>query len=150
MGNLKPWSPCIRPPEAALPLPVHHYDAVVAHFEVDGDQLVLRLTTEEHLEGIHRDLELPRDSVASARVTDDVWSELRGIRAPGTGIPGVVAVGTRRGGFGKDFAVVHGKGPGVVIELTGQDFERIVITVPDPEAEVARINAGRSGSGAGG
>jgi hypothetical protein len=37
----------------------------------------------------------------------------------------------------------------VVVELEGQDFERLVITVPDPEAEVARITAGRSGAGAG-
>jgi hypothetical protein len=122
----------------------------MAHFEVDGDRLVLRLTAAEHLESIHGDLEMPRDSVTSARATDDVWSELRGIRAPGTGIPGVVAVGTRRGGFGKDFAVVHGKGPGVVVELREQAFQRIVITVPDPEAEVARITAGRSGAGADG
>ena len=113
----------------------------MAHFEVDGDQLILRLTTEEHLEGIHRDLTVPRASVVSARVAEDVWSELRGVRAPGTGIPGVIAVGTRRGSFGKDFAAVHGKGGGVVVELTGQAFERLVITAPDPEAEVARITA---------
>jgi hypothetical protein len=119
----------------------------MAHFEIQGDRLVLRLTGEEHLESVHRDLAVPRDAVTSARVTSDVWSELRGIRAPGTGIPGVIAVGTRRGSFGKDFAVVHGKGPGVVVELVGQAFERIVITVPDPEAEVARITADPSGSG---
>jgi hypothetical protein len=122
----------------------------MAHFEVEGDRLVLRLTTGEHLESVHRDLGVPRDSVTSARVTDDVWSELRGIRAPGTGIPGVIAVGTRRGAFGKDFAVVHGKGSGVVVELKGQAFERIVITSPDPEAEVARITAGGSGAEGGG
>jgi hypothetical protein len=89
----------------------------MAHFDIDGDQLALRLTGEEHLEGVHRDVVVPRSSVAVARVTEDVWSELRGIRAPGTGIPGVIAVGTRRGSFGKDFAVVHGKGRGVVVEL---------------------------------
>ena len=43
------------------------------------------------------------------------------MRAPGTGWPGVIAVGTRRGSFGKDFAAVHGKGPAVVVELAGTD-----------------------------
>ncbi len=111
----------------------------MADWEIDGDRLALRLTGEEHLEGMHRDVVVPRSSVAAVRVTEDVWSELRGIRAPGTGIPGVIAVGTRRGSFGKDFAVVHGKGRGVVVELTDQPFARIVITTPDPEEVVARL-----------
>ena len=62
------------------------------------------------------------------RSVDDPWSELRGIRAPGTGVPDVIAVGTRRGNFGKDFAAVHGKGPAVVVELEGADYERLVVT----------------------
>ncbi len=113
----------------------------MAHFEVDGDQLALRLTSEEHLEGMHRDVVVPRSAVAVIRVTEDVWSELRGIRAPGTGLPGVIAVGTRRGSFGKDFAAVHGKGRGVVVELVGQDFSRLIITTPDPEGVVGRLTA---------
>ena len=51
-------------------------------------------------------------AVTAVRVVDDPWPELRGMRAPGTGLPNVIAVGTRRGGFGKDFAAVHGNGPG--------------------------------------
>ncbi len=115
----------------------------MARFEVHGDRLALHLTPEEHVEGLHRDIDVPLASVTRARVTDDVWTELRGIRAPGTGLPGVVAVGTRRGSFGKDFAAVHGKGRGVVVELAGQPFERIVITTLDPEAEVASITGRR-------
>jgi hypothetical protein len=113
----------------------------MARLEIDGDSLALRLTAEEHLEGMHRDVVVPRSSVASVRVTEDVWSELRGIRAPGTGIPGVIAVGTRRGSFGKDFAVVHGQRRGVVVELVDQAFSRIVLTTPDPEEVVARVTA---------
>jgi hypothetical protein len=113
----------------------------MADLEVDGDRLALRLTTKEHLEGMHRDVVVPRSSVAVVRVTEDVWSELRGIRAPGTGLPGVIAVGTRRGSFGKDFAAVHGTGRGVVVELVGQPFSRFVITAADPEEVVARLLA---------
>jgi hypothetical protein len=113
----------------------------MARLDIEGDALALRLTTGEQLEGMHRDVVVPRSSVASVRVTEDVWSELRGIRAPGTGVPGVIAVGTRRGSFGKDFAVVHGKGRGVVVELVDQPFSRIVITAPDAEEVVARLTA---------
>ena len=55
---------------------------------------------------------------------------------PGTGVPNVIAVGTRRGGFGKDFTATHGTGPGVVVELAGADYGRLVVT-SDASAEVA-------------
>ena len=66
------------------------------------------------------------EAVTGLRTVPDAWPELRGIRAPGTGVPGAIAVGTRRGGFGKDFVVVHRKGPAVVVELEGEEFERLV------------------------
>ncbi len=69
----------------------------------------------------------------------DAWPELRGIRAPGTGIPGVVAVGTRRGSFGKDFVAVHGKGSAVVVELDGAPFERLIATTIDADDTAAMI-----------
>jgi hypothetical protein len=116
----------------------------MAHLELEGDHLLLRLTAEEHLEGMHRDIVVPRSAVAVVRVAEDVWSELRGIRAPGTGLPGVIAVGTRRGSFGKDFAAVHGKGRGVVVELVDQPFSRIVISTPDPEGVVEALAAPRA------
>ena len=118
----------------------------MAELRVDGDVLTLALSRVERLEGFSGDLRTPLASVAAVRATDNPWAELRGIRAPGTGIPGVIAVGTRRGSFGKDFAVVHGRGRGVVVELIGQEFERIVISAPDPEAEVARIAGGADGT----
>ena len=73
------------------------------------------------------------------RSVDDPWSELRGIRAPGTGVPNVIAVGTRRGKFGKDFAAVHGKGPAVVVELEGADYGRLVVTLDDAAARARAI-----------
>jgi len=50
------------------------------------------------------------------------------MRAPGTGVPGTLAVGTWRGGFGKDFAVVHGHGPGVVVEVAGEEYVRLLVS----------------------
>jgi hypothetical protein len=79
--------------------------------------------------------------VTTARASNDLWSELRGIRAPGTGIPRVIAVCTCRGSFGKDFAAVHGRGPGVVVEFADQEFQRWVVTVDDPQAVVAEVSA---------
>jgi hypothetical protein len=111
----------------------------VADLEVDGGDLVLRMRALEKAEGVHGDIRVPLAAVDTVRSVDDAWPELRGIRAPGTGLPGVVAVGTRRGGFGKDFAAVHGKGPAVVVELHGSEFSRLVVTADDAAARARRI-----------
>lgn len=113
----------------------------MATLEVDGTDLVLELTAAEKLEGMHRTIRIPLEAVTAVRAVDDAWGELRGLRAPGTGIPGVIAVGTRRGTDVKDFAAVHGKGPAVVVELEGAQFGRLVASVDDAPATAAAITA---------
>ncbi len=100
---------------------------------------MLNLSGLERLEGLHGDIRVPVSSVRDVRWTDDAWSKLRGIRAPGTGLPGVVAVGTRRGRAIKDFAAVHEQGPAVAVELEGADFEGLVVIEEDAESEAADL-----------
>jgi hypothetical protein len=111
----------------------------MADLVVDGESVTLAMSRLEHLEGFRGDITAPLNSVTTVRAVDDPWAELRGIRAPGTGIPGIVAVGTRRGTFGKDFAVVHGKGRAVVVEFTDREFQQWVLTVENAEAVAARL-----------
>ena len=113
----------------------------MAELQVEGSDLVLHMSALEKAEGFHRDIRVPRRAVTSVRVVDDAWPELRGMRAPGTGVPNVIAVGTRRGGFGKDFAAVHGKGPAVVVELTGSEFDRLIVTSEDATALAEAIRS---------
>jgi hypothetical protein len=115
--------------------------AAVAELCVDGDDLVLHLGGLERVEGFHGDIRVPLRAVVAVRVVDDAWPELRGIRAPGTGLPDVIAVGTRRGGFGKDFAAVHGTGPAVVVELEDAEYGRLVVTSDEAAATAAAITA---------
>jgi hypothetical protein len=100
----------------------------MASLGVESDELVLTLSRLEKLEAFHGDIRLPVSAVRHVRSVDDAWGELRGLRAPGTGLPGVIAVGTRRGKGVKDFAVVHGRGPAVVVELEGADYGRLVVS----------------------
>jgi len=113
----------------------------VAELRVGTGTVTLALTRIERLEGFRGDITAPASSVTSVRVSTDLWSELRGIRAPGTGIPGVVAVCTLRGSFGRDFAAVHGRGPGVVVEFDGEPFQRWVVSVDHPDAVVAEVSS---------
>src|SRR5271170_7365888 len=111
----------------------------MADLEVEGNELVLHLMAIEKTEGAHGDIRVPLTAVTAVRSVDDPWTELRGIRAPGTGLPNVIAVGTRRGNFGKDFAAVHGKGPAVVVELEGSGYGRLVISADDAAARATSI-----------
>ncbi len=62
------------------------------------------------------------------------------MRAPGTGIPWVIMLGTTRGSFGKDFCAVYGRAPAVVMELEGAPFSRCLVTVPEAEALVSALS----------
>ena len=62
----------------------------MADLVVDAGSLVLSLTRVERLEGFRGDLRAPLDDVAAVRAVEDPWPELRGLRAPGTGVPGVM------------------------------------------------------------
>jgi hypothetical protein len=104
---------------------------MVATLVVEGSEVIVKMAEIEKFEAVHTDVHVPLSAVRAVRVVDDAWPELRGIRAPGTGIPGVIAVGTRRGSFGKDFAVVHGKEMAVVIDLDGASYARLIVTTPD-------------------
>jgi len=105
----------------------------MAELQIEDSELVLHLSSVEKMEGLHGDVRLSLSSVTAARSVDDVWQELRGMRAPGTGVPGTLAVGTWRGGFGKDFAVVHGHGPGVVVEVAGEEYARLLVSMADAD-----------------
>ncbi len=111
----------------------------MAELHPEGDELVLHVQPHEKAEGFHGDIRVALSAVSSVRVVQDPWPELRGVRTPGTGLPNVIAVGTRRGSFGKDFAAVHGKGPAVVVDLSGAEFGRFVVTTEDASAVAVAI-----------
>ena len=112
----------------------------MARFDIAGGELVLRLSALERLGGFVRgDARIPLGAVRAARAVPDPWKELRGIRSPGTGWPGVIALGTRRFSGGKDFAAVYGKGPGVVVDLVGLEFSRLVVSTADAGTVAAEI-----------
>jgi hypothetical protein len=113
----------------------------MAEIVVAGDELLVRLSSLERLGAFRGDVRVPLAAVSAVAVNPDPWRALRGIRAPGTGIPRVIAYGTRRlTGAQPDFAALHGTGPAVVVDLSSAaPFGRLVVTVPDPDQTVAAI-----------
>jgi hypothetical protein len=115
----------------------------VASLEVQSGELIIRLSGVERAAAMRREVRVPLSCVESVCTESDPWGALRGVRAPGTGIPGVVAYGVRRiTGGAPDFAAVHGSGPAVRIDLVpGAAFGRLVVTVDDADQAVARVRA---------
>lgn len=111
----------------------------MAFLEVAGDAVVVRLSTAERVLALAAsDPEAPLSSVRSVRIVRPAKSAIRGFRAPGTGLPGVLALGHWRG-HGHDFVAVYGDHAGVVVELEGGPYARFVVSVDDPDAVVAEI-----------
>ena len=69
----------------------------MASLIIDCADLVVKMSELEEIEAFHGEVRVPLAAVRAVRTAGDGWPELRGIRAPGTGLPGVIAVGTRRG-----------------------------------------------------
>ncbi len=114
----------------------------MATLTVDGPDLVVGLSWLEKLGAFRGDVRVPLRAVRAVEADPEPWAALRGIRSPGTGIPGVIALGTRRYAGGRDFAALRGRGPAVRVDLDEQaPFGRLVVSVPDTENAVAAIHA---------
>jgi hypothetical protein len=112
----------------------------MAELRIEADELVVELSELEKIGALRGDVRVPLTAVRDVRVAEDPRPELRGMRAPGTGIPGVIALGSRRG-QGHDFAAVYHNRPAVVVDLEAAAFDRLVITVPDPQSTAATVRA---------
>ena len=112
----------------------------MANLLIDDHAVTVSLSALEKAEALHGDVRVPRAAVVRARAVPDGMAEVHGLRMPGTGFPGVIMVGTWRTPHGSTFAICHGSGPAVVIDLQGEPYDRIVLTAENPHEAVARLS----------
>jgi hypothetical protein len=80
-------------------------------------------------------LEFPVEHVVDVRRRDkEVRFTWRGIRAPGTCLPGVIVAGTYHSKGEHIFYDVHDFDRAIIIELRDEWYARLVVEVADPEA----------------
>ena len=114
----------------------------MAELLIDGGDLVLSLSGWERVGAFHGSIRAPLSAVEDVAATDTPFKELRGQRAPGTGIPRVIALGTwRKSRREKGFAAVYRGKRGVVVRLRDHPFGWLCVSADDPEEIVARIRA---------
>lgn len=90
----------------------------MARVEVYPERVVIKLTAAERALAMRRrDVVLDRAAISRALITEDPLVWLHGVRAPGTHVPGKLAMGVWRAHSGKDFALVRVGRPAVVLDL---------------------------------
>ena len=98
----------------------------------EGDELVVRLNDLEKAGALRGDVRVPLSAVRAVTVSERPFRDLRGIRAPGAGLPGVIALGTWRYRGGKDVAALYRGGPALVVELDeGAPYRRLLVSAHD-------------------
>ena len=98
---------------------------------IDGQQIHLRLSTLEQIAAFWPAPHASIANVAGVEFVDNLWSTqvLQGVRAPGTGLPWVVMIGLMRRLKTKDFCVIKGRKPGVVITFASGPYQRWIYTL---------------------
>jgi hypothetical protein len=100
----------------------------------EGDNLAVRLAKMEKVWTLHGDFSIPVSHIA--RVSKDapqtVWREWR---APGTFVPYLIKAGTYYTPRGKEFWYMTRWREPVVLELTGEPYQRMIIGLPPAEQE---------------
>jgi hypothetical protein len=114
----------------------------MAKLEVVDGRVEVRLSTLERIGALRGDVSVPVGAVLDVRTSGYPFGELRGIRAPGTGFPKVIALGTWRRRGGKDFVAVYQGQSAVVVEvLPGSEFDRLIVGIDDPKAVAENLRA---------
>lgn len=112
----------------------------MADIFLDRDDLHVVLGPLERIGALRGDLTLPLDRVRGATVVDDPFTALRGVRSPGTGWPGVIALGTWRSReHGRSLVAAYRGRPALVLDIDDDRLSRIVVSTPDAGRLAARL-----------
>ena len=112
----------------------------MAEVELTQDTLLVQVQGTDQLWALKSRLEIPLPHVVGAEADPEValgWR--KGIRAPGTYLPGVIAAGTFYQEGEKVFWDVHDPEKMVVIRLKDEKYSRLVVEVEDPASTVEAI-----------
>lgn len=112
----------------------------MASLLIEDQRLHLSLSGWEQFGAIHADIRVPFRHVVKAELVENPWRILRGIRAPGLGIPRFIMLGTMRAKRKKDFCAIYQNRNAVVVYLRDEAFERLIVTCDEPERIVRRVN----------
>jgi hypothetical protein len=87
-------------------------------------------------------LQIPLENIRGVRIDPEIargwW---KGIRAPGTHIPGLIVAGTFYHDGKRVFWDVRDAERTIVIELLDESYDQLIVEVADPRAAVTKIES---------
>jgi hypothetical protein len=108
--------------------------------ELTRDTLIVHVRGMDRLWSLKSRLEIPLSHVLGAEADTQVAREWqKGLRAPGTHVPGVITAGTFFQDGDRVFWDVRDPEKTIVIRLEDERYARLVIEVEDPPTTVAAI-----------
>jgi hypothetical protein len=112
----------------------------MARVTVENGELRVELAGLHKIWALRNTITVPLIHVRGATADNNIVGEYKGVRAPGTHIPGFLAAGTFHKDGAKIFWDVRDATRAVVIELRDESFARLVLEVENPKATVDLIN----------
>jgi hypothetical protein len=102
----------------------------VARVIDDGEFFTLKLSILEKVGALHGNVKTAKANLIDITNAENPWQStvLRGIRAPGTGIPYVILLGTMRYKKKKDFTAIYRRRPVEIYTFKDAEFERWIIS----------------------
>ncbi|MFG1925264.1 hypothetical protein [Cryptosporangium sp. NPDC048952] len=111
----------------------------MATVSIAGDDLVVEIEGMDKLWSLKSRLAIPLVNVRGATADPGIKADPKGLRAPGTHLPGVLTAGTFHQDGERVFWNIRDGARAVVIALTDERYARLVVEVPDPAATVELI-----------
>ncbi|MFG2955049.1 hypothetical protein ACGF5O_15120 [Streptomyces sp. NPDC048291] len=111
----------------------------MALIRIDADDLVVVIEGLDKLWSFKGSLTIPLANVRGATADPGIAADPKGIRAPGSHVPGVITAGTFHQDGEKVFWDVRDPSKAVVVELADETYARLVLQVDDPRATVALV-----------
>ena len=111
--------------------------------EITDTMLIVHVEGFDKILALKSQLQVPLSHVVDAEVDPQIEEEFRrlfvGIKAPGTGLAGVIRAGTWYTNEGKVFWDIHHPENAIMIHLADDTYDKLLIEVANPAASVGAI-----------
>jgi hypothetical protein len=109
--------------------------------EIVGSNLILRIEGIDKILAFKSELTIPLKHITDIRMDEEiVQGRWRGIKLPGSNIPGILTAGTFYNEGKRVFWDIHHPQAAVVISLTHESYDELVIQVEDPKGLILDIS----------
>lgn len=115
----------------------------MATITIDDTHVHIRFSRFERIAGLLRDRSIPLLDVTAVSARDR--TDLRGLRAPGTSVPGLLRVGTWRRRGRRTIVALRRGDPVLHLETDGKQHRTFLLSTPDAELLVRRLGTRRAG-----